>query len=338
MATPGADALERRPSRRDPRGAEARFVLREGEKTSFVLRARATGCAECQRSVRRRSEATKALRGDGRASGAAGSRAARTGAAGARSSIARRSLLKLLTFDPTGAIVAAPTCSLPEELGGSAQLGLPLHVDPRRGVHAVWAPAHRLHRRGGGASWSGSRLAAARRAAIGPLQIVYGIDGRSDLDRVELDHLDGYRGSRPGAHRQRRVRPAPARHLRRDDGLGLSLQQVRRRRSRTSCGRSSRRLLDWVCDNWRREDEGIWETRGGRRQFVYSKLMCWVALDRGAASRRQALVPGADRGRWLAERDAIYEDIMTHGWSDSARRSSSTTAARPSTRRTCSCH
>ncbi len=79
-----------------------------------------------------------------------------------------------------------------------------------------------------------------------------------------------------------------------------------------------RRIVDWVCDNWRREDEGIWETRGGRRNFVYSKLMCWVALDRGLRLADKRSFP-ADRGRWLAERDAIYEDIMTRGWSEKRR-------------------
>ena len=95
-----------------------------------------------------------------------------------------------------------------------------------------------------------------------------------------------------------------------------------------------RRIVDWVCDNWRREDEGIWETRGGRRHFVYSKLMCWVALDRGLRLADKRSFP-ADRARWLEERDAIYEDDHDARLErPSAARSCSPTAATRSTRRT----
>ena len=68
-----------------------------------------------------------------------------------------------------------------------------------------------------------------------------------------------------------------------------------------------RRLVDWVCDNWQRDDEGIWEVRGGRQHFVYSKLMCWVALDRGLRLADKRSFP-ADRARWLTVRDQIYEE------------------------------
>ena len=74
------------------------------------------------------------------------------------------------------------------------------------------------------------------------------------------------------------------------------------------------RLINWTCDNWRREDEGIWETRGGRRHFVYSKLMSWVALDRGLRLAEKRSFP-ADWMRWLETRDEIYEEIMARGWS-----------------------
>ena len=90
--------------------------------------------------------------------------------------------------------------------------------------------------------------------------------------------------------------------------------------------------LNWLCENWHREDEGIWETRGGRRHFVYSKMMCWVALDRGLRLGDWRAFP-ADRERWIRERDAMYEEIMTRGW----RRSCSSTGATRSMRRPCSC-
>ena len=76
-----------------------------------------------------------------------------------------------------------------------------------------------------------------------------------------------------------------------------------------------RRLINWVADNWQREDEGIWEVRGGRRHFVYSKLMCWVALDRGLRLANKRSFP-ADRDRWLKVRDEIYEWIQDKGWNE----------------------
>jgi GH15 family glucan-1,4-alpha-glucosidase len=79
---------------------------------------------------------------------------------------------------------------------------------------------------------------------------------------------------------------------------------------------SLRPLLDWVAHNWGQPDEGIWEVRGGRRQFVFSKLMCWVALDRGLRLADKRSFP-ANRDLWLRERDAIYEAIMEQGWSES---------------------
>ena len=74
-----------------------------------------------------------------------------------------------------------------------------------------------------------------------------------------------------------------------------------------------RQLINWVCDNWQRKDEGVWETRGGQQHFVYSKLMCWVAVDRGLRLADKRSFP-ADRDRWLKVRDQIYETIMNRGW------------------------
>ncbi len=77
-----------------------------------------------------------------------------------------------------------------------------------------------------------------------------------------------------------------------------------------------RDLVDWVAGNWGREDEGVWEVRGGRRHFVYSKFMSWVALDRGLRLADKRSFP-ADRAAWLKARDAIYEEVMAKGWSES---------------------
>jgi GH15 family glucan-1,4-alpha-glucosidase len=78
------------------------------------------------------------------------------------------------------------------------------------------------------------------------------------------------------------------------------------------------RLVDWVADNWQQPDEGIWEVRGGRQHFVYSKLMCWVALDRAIRLADKRSFP-ADRSRWLEVRDRIYEEIMEKGWNSELR-------------------
>jgi GH15 family glucan-1,4-alpha-glucosidase len=148
----------------------------------------------------------------------------------------------------------------------------------------------------------------------GSLQIMYGIDGRKDLTEEVLDHLDGYMGSRPvrignGAYNQLQLdiygelldamylfnkHAHPIGH---DTWLTLS------------------RLVDWVCDNWQGKDEGIWEVRGGRQEFVYSKLMCWVAIDRALRIADKRSFP-ADRARWTGVRDAIYRDIMDKGWDE----------------------
>jgi GH15 family glucan-1,4-alpha-glucosidase len=74
-----------------------------------------------------------------------------------------------------------------------------------------------------------------------------------------------------------------------------------------------RRIMDWLSENWRQPDEGMWEVRGGRQQFVSSKVMCWVALERAVRISRQRGLPAGD-GRWLKERDEIYEQIMEEGW------------------------
>jgi GH15 family glucan-1,4-alpha-glucosidase len=76
-----------------------------------------------------------------------------------------------------------------------------------------------------------------------------------------------------------------------------------------------RRMTNWVADNWRRPDNGIWEVRGGPRHFVYSKLMCWVALDRAIRLANKRSFP-ADLDRWVKSRDEIYEEILSRGWNE----------------------
>jgi GH15 family glucan-1,4-alpha-glucosidase len=143
---------------------------------------------------------------------------------------------------------------------------------------------------------------------------MYAVDSRSDLTEYELPHLDGYMGSKPvrvgnGAHGQLQL-----------DVYGelmdaVYLHNKYARPVSYDSWVSLRKLVDWVADNWDRPDEGVWETRGKRKDHVYSRFMCWVALDRGLRLADKRSLP-ADRSKWLAARDAVYEQVMAKGWSE----------------------
>ena len=227
--------------------------------------------------------------------------------------------LRLLTYDPTGAPVAAATFGLPEQAGGERNWDYRFTWirDGSLTVHALAGLGY-LEDAAKFAGWVRDRaIADAAANGSSPLKIMYRVDGSSDLTEETLDHFEGWRGSRPV-----RIGNGAADQLQLDiygeamdavltaDDLGFQLAH--------SGWLAVAKIIDWLADNWDQPGEGVWETRGGRKDFTFGRLQSWVALDRAIKLAERHGRP-ADIAKWAAERGRIYNQIMNRGWNDKVR-------------------
>jgi GH15 family glucan-1,4-alpha-glucosidase len=224
--------------------------------------------------------------------------------------------LKLLVSQTHGSLVAAPTFGLPEQLGGERNWDY-RYTWIRDASFTLYALIRLGYTEEAGQFMRWIEARCMDLAPDGSLQIMYGHDGQKVLTETALPHLEGYRGSQPvrvgnGAYDQLQLdvygELMDSIYLYNKYGEPISYQ----------LWESILRLVGWVVAHWHLPDEGIWEVRGGRQEFLYSRLMCWVAVDRAIrlAERRSFPYP-ADA--WRAARDDIYRQIMTEFWDPTRR-------------------
>ena len=220
-------------------------------------------------------------------------------------------VLKLLASEKHGSLLAAPTFGLPEVTGGERNWDY-RYTWLRDASFSLYA-LMRL-----GYVEEGARFNQWLKGRLhfdcdgGPLQVMYGFDGRTDLPEQELEHLAGYLGSKPvrvgnAAYQQLQLdiygEMFDAIYLSNKYGDGISYEGWE----------SLKRILGWLKEHWNTPDEGIWEVRGGRKHFLHSRLMCWVAFDRGIRLGQKRSLSGPFG--WMEEvRDAIVRDIHENFW------------------------
>lgn len=222
-------------------------------------------------------------------------------------------MLKLLISREHGSLIAAPTFSLPESIGGVRNWDY-RYTWLRDATFTLYA----LIRLGfveeaeAFIDWLKGRLSDD--AERGPLQVMYGIDGRQKLDELTLDHLSGYENSRPV-----RIGNAAYQQLQLDiyGEMMDSIYLANKYGDPISYGgwQDVQRILEWLRKNWQRPDEGIWEVRGGAKEFLHSRVMCWVAFDRALRLAQKRSLSGP-LDVWQRTRDEIRNDIFTNFWDD----------------------
>ena len=286
--------------------AVARFELKEGESASFVLHVLGEGeeprkapeRTECQRLLQRTLDYWRQW-------------ISKSTYRGRWREIVNRSALalKLMIYHPTGALVAAPTMALPQTMERAYNWDY-RYTWLRDAAFAMFVLI-RIGFRDEAQKFMGW-LRERCHGSGGRLHPIYGIDGRTDLDKEGLHHLSGYRDSSPvrvgnGTYDQLHLdlygAVLDAVYLYNKYGAPLDYEDWQ----------SLRTLLDWLSQNWHQPDAGMWDVRGARKHFVSSKVLSWVALDRGVRLAHQRGLP-ADEDVWIAQRDAIYEEVMSKGW------------------------